>query len=488
MQPHRTHMSLPIALLLGVALVVTPACGDKKSDAAATEKVEPGADKGQEAQKSDKEDKAGEGEQTAKTAAATGDGEGEQTAKPVEAGLSQEAMAKLVVVAGKMACARKQHSDAEALKAAEDAILSEAGLDRATFAEQDKQAADNAMYQASVKQAVTMCTTANAKAASEMRNKLKALAVASQCLAKQGKSGDEMSQIMLAQYKAYGISVSDYAKEMAKLTNDRAFQDEIRTAVDKCPAAPPAAAAADAGAAPDAAAAAADAGAAPAGGPDAQVAMAPKPDAGSAQPGAQPAQPDGAGDLPGSQPPQPGAQPGQPGAQPGQPGQPGAQPGQPGQPGAQPGQPGAQPGQPGAQPGQPGAQPGQPTTPPPGPPAGGNPTGPPPPNPPPVEPAKTGPNYSGTWSGQFGGKKRGRLTIRVRGKKVTATAVLGSSRVSAKGRITGNSIRFSGRRARTFVRFNGKIKGRKMSGKAMATMQIGGRYEGVRGSWSARKK
>ena len=349
------------------------------------------------------------------------------TAKPTASAknkpLNDDQLAKLVIVAGKLACARKTLEDASALEKAETTILAQAGLKRSVLVEQMKLVTNNAMFQASVQQAVSLCTKAANKKAVELRGKLKALAVASQCLAKQGKSGDTMNQVMMAQYKAYGLTMSEYAREMAKLTNDRAFQAEIRQAVAACPEVDQAPA--DASTHTDARTEeTADVGPMQDSAKNSEVTAASEKDTRKGDPNTASGQPsgaDGAGGVPNIAPPT------------------------------------------------------YPT--------------------PQVErstskpAAKVNRSLSFVWFGTFGGgSQRGRLTIRVKGGKVNATAMLGASRLSMSGRISGKQVRFSGRRAQTFGKFTGTVSGTKMSGRMTATMRLGGRLKSIRGRWSAKRK
>lgn len=389
---------------------------------------------------------------------ACGEAEAEPTGKKVTSAgaddnkpaVAPEMMAKLAAVSGKFACIEKKHPEGPARTAAQERALGAVDITRDDYEENVGKVAGDAMYLANVKQASALCGAGGdpeAAAANAMRGKLKALAVASQCMAKQGKSGDEMNQVMMAQYRAYNITMSVYAREMAKLTNDRPFQDEVREAVEACPAAEPVAKAdATSGDAADVGVNNGDAGGEQ-GADTAPSEDASEPDttgtgedtagAGAGadttnDPDEAPTAADGAADNEGGE----AADTAEAG------------------------------GDPAPNTGIGDELPGQ--------------------TPPLVKPLPkpTGPNYSGTWTGNF---KGGKLTVRVRGRKVTATVIGGSSRITAKGSIRGSRVSFSGRRAQAYAKFNGKIKGNKMSGRMMATLNMSGTLRPLRGSWSARK-
>jgi len=126
-------------------------------------------------------------------------------------------------------------------------------------------------------------TAAPAPDAAALREKLLALAVASECLRKGGTPPEQSAQTMLALYKAHGVDLDTYTREMSRLAGDPTFQAEIDAKTGDCPTAPigaPDAAVAEivadtAAATPDATTAAVDAGptvdSAPAGAVDAKT-------------------------------------------------------------------------------------------------------------------------------------------------------------------------------------------------------------------------
>lgn len=77
--------------------------------------------------------------------------------------------------------------------------------------------------------------TTVADAVDTVRETIKALAVGSECLRKQGLSAEQMSQTMLALYRAHGIDLDTYAREMGRLGGDPSFQAEVQAAVAACP-------------------------------------------------------------------------------------------------------------------------------------------------------------------------------------------------------------------------------------------------------------
>jgi len=74
--------------------------------------------------------------------------------------------------------------------------------------------------------------------AEALQEKIKALAVASECLRKQGVTPEQASQTMLALYRAHGIELDVYTREMGRLAGDPKFQESVQAALASCPAAP----------------------------------------------------------------------------------------------------------------------------------------------------------------------------------------------------------------------------------------------------------
>ncbi len=78
-----------------------------------------------------------------------------------------------------------------------------------------------------------------AAAVDPLRDKLMALAVASECLRKGNTPPEQAAQTMLALYKAHGVDLETYTREMSKLASDPAFQVEIDRQTKDCPLAAP---------------------------------------------------------------------------------------------------------------------------------------------------------------------------------------------------------------------------------------------------------
>jgi len=74
--------------------------------------------------------------------------------------------------------------------------------------------------------------------ASVTREKLLALAVASECLRKGGAPPEQSANTMLALYQAHDIDLDTYTREMSRLAGDPAFQADIDAKTRECPAAP----------------------------------------------------------------------------------------------------------------------------------------------------------------------------------------------------------------------------------------------------------
>lgn len=74
--------------------------------------------------------------------------------------------------------------------------------------------------------------------AAALREKLLALAVASECLRRGNTPPEQSAQTMLALYKAHGVDLDTYTREMSRLAGDPAFQAEIDAKTRDCPIAP----------------------------------------------------------------------------------------------------------------------------------------------------------------------------------------------------------------------------------------------------------
>lgn len=74
--------------------------------------------------------------------------------------------------------------------------------------------------------------------AAALREKLLALAVASECLRRGNTPPEQSAQTMLALYKAHGVDLDTYTREMSRLAGDPGFQAEIDAKTRDCPTAP----------------------------------------------------------------------------------------------------------------------------------------------------------------------------------------------------------------------------------------------------------
>lgn len=77
-----------------------------------------------------------------------------------------------------------------------------------------------------------------AAATDSMRDKLVALAVASECLRRGNTPPEQAANTMLALYKAHDIDLDTYTREMSELASDPSFQREIEERTESCPEAP----------------------------------------------------------------------------------------------------------------------------------------------------------------------------------------------------------------------------------------------------------
>jgi hypothetical protein len=71
-----------------------------------------------------------------------------------------------------------------------------------------------------------------------LREKVLALAVASECMRKTGVPQAQATHAMLSLYKAHGIALERYAKLMTKLSAEPAFTAEVERLTQDCPALP----------------------------------------------------------------------------------------------------------------------------------------------------------------------------------------------------------------------------------------------------------
>ncbi len=79
--------------------------------------------------------------------------------------------------------------------------------------------------------------TAPAQSA-ELREKLRTLAVAAECLRRSDAPNEVVSRAMMDLYAEHGIDLDTYAREMGRLGGDASFQAEIQAGLSSCPTPP----------------------------------------------------------------------------------------------------------------------------------------------------------------------------------------------------------------------------------------------------------
>ncbi len=286
-----------------------------------------------------------------------------------------------------------------------------------------------------------------------LRGKLKALAVASRCMQKAGKTSEEMAQTMFAQYKAFGVSLEQYTAEMAKLANDQAFQAEVQAAVAECPGPAPKVAAVDSGApAPtqptDTGAKPADPTAKPADTAAKPADTAAKPADTAAKPADTAAKPADAAAKPADA----AAKPADTAAKPADAA-------------AKPADAAAKPADAATKPADAAAKPAEAK-----------------PKPPTVS--------GGTFKGSVSGAARGTITVKIRGGKASGSATVGATRLKLHGRYAGGTVRLQGRAGNDYARFMGKVKGKRLTGSWQGTVvrRRGEPSKRSSGSWSAKRR
>jgi len=307
-----------------------------------------------------------------------------------------------------------------------------------------------------------------------LRGKLKALAVASRCMQKAGKTSEEMAQTMFAQYKAFGVSLEQYTAEMAKLANDQAFQAEVQAAVAECPGPAPKVAAVDSGApAPtqptDTGAKPADPTAKPADTAAKPADTAAKPADTAAKPADTAAKPADAAAKPADAAAKPADTAAKPADAAAKPADAAAKPAdtaaKPADAAAKPADAAAKPADAATKPADAAAKPAEAK-----------------PKPPTVS--------GGTFKGSVSGAARGTITVKIRGGKASGSATVGATRLKLHGRYAGGTVRLQGRAGNDYARFMGKVKGKRLTGSWQGTVvrRRGEPSKRSSGSWSAKRR
>lgn len=152
-------------------------------------------------------------------------------------------IAALAVTVAEIDCTALELDDPAAHDKAVEAILLRAGMTYEEYNDKVMKVIGDPTFKAVRERSVEMCKarvaaeSAGDGAASEgaLRENLKALAVASECMRKSGATSEEQAQAMLALYGAHQVDLQTYTREMAKLANNRPFQEEVAAATAKCP-------------------------------------------------------------------------------------------------------------------------------------------------------------------------------------------------------------------------------------------------------------
>ncbi len=236
-------MTRALCGILTVALTVfaVPACdGDKPpGEAPHAEDAAPLA----EPEAPEPETKAPPQRATAPVEADATAGRAEEAPDAAEV-LSPEEIARFAVVVAEIDCTADRFEDPAAHDKAVEAILTRAGLTRDAYDAQVMKYLDDATFKATRTQTLEMCKANAAKdpgqaaAGDSLRDKLLALTVAAECMRKQGATTEDMSNAMLALYKAHGIDLETYSREIAALANNQQFLAEITAKTAACPETP----------------------------------------------------------------------------------------------------------------------------------------------------------------------------------------------------------------------------------------------------------
>ncbi|MCB9734644.1 MAG: hypothetical protein H6745_18835 [Deltaproteobacteria bacterium] len=152
-------------------------------------------------------------------------------------------VAALAVVVAEIDCTAVQFEDPTAHDRAVEAILLRAGMTQDEYSDKVMKVIDDPTFKAVRERSAEMCKTrveaqntpGGLDAEGALRENLKALAVASECMRKSGATTEEQAQAMLALYSAHHIDLQTYTREMSKLANNRSFQEEVAAETAKCP-------------------------------------------------------------------------------------------------------------------------------------------------------------------------------------------------------------------------------------------------------------
>jgi len=167
-------------------------------------------------------------------------------AEPEGHGLTPDEVAELAVLVAEIDCHVDVHDEPEASQRAVDQALSRAGLSRAAYDERVRKVSGDATFVTVRQRSLEACRAERAAAAdaptvdadAALREKLKVLAVTSECMRRAGTTSEEMAQATIAMYRAHGIDLETYSREMARLANNQQFQAELAAAIAECPEAP----------------------------------------------------------------------------------------------------------------------------------------------------------------------------------------------------------------------------------------------------------
>ncbi len=158
-----------------------------------------------------------------------------------------ENVAKLAVLAAQIDCAAEALDDPIARDKAIEAILTRAGVTLQQYHDKATKLVDDPTFQATREQSASLCRSAAGSGATgeapaddpeaSLRDKIKTLAITAECMRKAGASSEDMAPAMLALYKANGLDLETYSKEMTRLATNTAFLDEVAKATAECPVA-----------------------------------------------------------------------------------------------------------------------------------------------------------------------------------------------------------------------------------------------------------
>ncbi len=158
---------------------------------------------------------------------------------------------RLAEVHAAIQCAEAQFKAHDAKRKAVEAALTRVAMTRAELddavAELDGNEAFHTLRSAAVAEcegrkpkpsgvkAKDPATSASALAVdSELLERIKSLAIESECLRRSGLQAEVLKTKMISLYKSYEIPLQTYAKEMTRLASNRAFQDDVDAGVEVC--------------------------------------------------------------------------------------------------------------------------------------------------------------------------------------------------------------------------------------------------------------